>query len=42
MGAAYAVALFAMLFSGLSALTLIQTFRSFDPPAAEKPPHAAR
>jgi len=40
MGAAYVVAVFAMLFSGVSALTLIHTFRSFDRPEAEKPQHA--
>ncbi len=38
MVATYAVAIFAMWFSGCSALTLIHTLRHFDPPApAEKP-----
>jgi hypothetical protein len=36
MAATYAVAIFAMLFSGCSALTLINTFRHFDPPEAKK------
>jgi hypothetical protein len=36
MGSTYAVAVFAMLFSACSALTLINAFRHFDPPAADK------
>jgi hypothetical protein len=36
MAATYAVAIFAMLFSGCSALTLINTFRHFDPPVIER------
>ena len=36
MGTAYVVAIFAMLFSACSALTLINTFCHFDPPGAEK------
>lgn len=36
--ATYCVALFAMLFSGCCALTLIRTFSHFDPPEAAKPP----
>jgi hypothetical protein len=35
MAATYAVAFFAMLFSACSALTLINTFRHFDPSDTE-------
>ncbi len=35
--AAYVVAISAALFSGCAALTLINTFRHFDPQPAEKP-----
>ena len=35
--APYLVAVSAMLFAGLSALTLIYTVNHFDPPAAELP-----
>ena len=38
MAGTYAVAIFAILFSGCSALTLITTIRHFDP----APPEAAR
>ena len=34
MGSAYAVAIFAALFSSVCALVLINTFRHFDPPEA--------
>ena len=36
MAATYAVAIFAMLFSACSALTLINTFRHFDLPEEKK------
>jgi len=36
MAATYAVAIFAVLFSGCSALTLINALRHFDPPEAER------
>ena len=37
MGSAYVVAVFAILFSACSALTLINTLRHFDPPGAKRP-----
>ena len=39
--APYVIASFAMLFSGLSAFTLITTVNHFDPPAGATPPDAA-
>lgn len=39
MVATYAVALFAILFSACSALTLFTAFAHFDPPGAEKLQH---
>ena len=39
MESAYLVAVFAILFSGCSALVLITAIRSFDPPEQEKPHH---
>ncbi len=38
MAATYAVALFAIVFSGCCALTLFATFRHFDPPQPAETP----
>ncbi len=42
MAGTYAVAIFAMLFSGCCALTLIRTFSHFDPPQSADTPRDER